>query len=148
MRRMTEIPEPPGDAPAAEPSSGDSLADQLSDILPYLKAQADATASIVRETMRLAERETSASAAIFAEIGIQLKQARTLRDIGWIPHPALPIQDFAGSETDPNALSPIVRQYVDDTRNWQPDSRNIISKKRSLIYARQLSKLIAYNYFR
>jgi hypothetical protein len=64
--------------------------------------------------MRLAEREASASAAVFAKVGTQLKQARILREIGWIPHPAVPIQNFAGSETDPNALSPIVKQYVDN----------------------------------
>jgi hypothetical protein len=98
VRRMTDIPESGNDPPAAEPSSGNSLADQLSNILPSLKAQADATASIVLETIRVAEREASASVAFLAKIGTQLKQARTLREIGWIPHPALPIQNFAGSE--------------------------------------------------
>lgn len=111
---MTDVPESPDPPPADELSSGDSLADQLSDTLPYLKAQSEAAASIIQEALRLAERGAEPFAAVFAEIGTQLEQARTLREIGWIPHPALPIQNFAGSETDLNVLSPIVRRYVHD----------------------------------
>jgi hypothetical protein len=183
---MTNIPEASGDPLTSEPTSDLSLADQLSLTLPHLKAQADAAASIVRETILRAEREASspatifreamlraereasasaaivreailraereasspatifreamlraereasasaaivreailraereasASAVVFAEISTQLKQARTLRQIGWIPHPVLPIQKLAGSETEPNALSHFIRDYINN----------------------------------
>jgi hypothetical protein len=72
------------------------VADRLFN-LPVLRAQADAA---------------SATAALLTGFGIQLTQARALREIGWIPHPALSLEEFAGSETDPEALSRLASEYV------------------------------------
>jgi hypothetical protein len=116
-------------------SSGSSLSDRLFVMPPDMKAQADVVASMVREAARRAEFQFSAVAQVLqeaarraelesraiAQVGTHIVQVRSLRQIGWIPHPALPLRELAGSETDPIALSDIVQRYI------QNNSENIYS---------------------
>jgi hypothetical protein len=52
----------------------------------------------------------------FHDVFVLIGQADRLKDAGWIPHPALPIRDLVGSETDSGVIASNVERYVRDNR--------------------------------
>jgi hypothetical protein len=48
----------------------------------------------------------------FSDLAARMKQADRLKEAGWIPHPALPVDELVASETDLGKISSRVQLYI------------------------------------